>query len=78
MHQRCQQYGQRPSSWIGIEHPVLAHLFDEAVGTFGTYIENKSREQDDKGKLKHRIEVLLEMEPEARMLTMEEIPLLFG
>lgn len=56
---RAKRYGILPSQLMGIEHPVAAHLFDEAVGWYGMWVEARLSERDDAGKPKYELDALL-------------------
>lgn len=53
------KYGARPSDLLGIRHPVLAYMFDDAVATFGLHIDAKLQEKKPNGKYKYRLDKLL-------------------
>jgi hypothetical protein len=60
LYNRCQTFQQSPSGTIGIRaNPWLAWQFDNAVFTFGRWVDSKLNERDKKGKPKHKIEALL-------------------
>ncbi len=58
-------YGCRPSEMIGIRNRVLAYMFDDAVTTFGLYIDRKLDERDKTtGKYKNSLDKLLREDDE--------------
>lgn len=62
-----------PAAEMGIEHLYLAWCFDQAVSSFGLWVESKLSERDKKGKPKHRLETLLGIPIRTRKITMAEI-----
>lgn len=55
-----QRYGQRPSSFLGLDAESWeAFQFDMAVLTVGRWIDSKLAERDKQGKPIHRLQDLL-------------------
>lgn len=59
LDQRAKRYGALPSQMVGINNPVLGYWFDEAVGWFGRFVDQKLSERDEKGKPLYRLESIL-------------------
>ena len=57
----AQTYSQRPSDLWGIDHPLLAWDFDRAVSYFGSYVESRLNERDNKGKPVTSLKALLRL-----------------
>jgi len=58
---------------MGIEHPLLAWCFDDAVGSWGRSIQNKLMERDKKGKPVHKIENLLGIPIQTKKMSRGEL-----
>jgi len=58
---------------VAIEDDWAAWCFDQAIGTFGQWVENKLAERDKKGKPVHRIETLLGLPIRTRKITRGEL-----
>jgi hypothetical protein len=46
LDQRCKRYQTTPSQVLGIRHPVLGYLLDEAVSWYGQWVENHLAQRD--------------------------------
>jgi hypothetical protein len=55
-------YSRLPSAVVGIADAWAAYQFDLAVAQFGAWVEGKLQERDGKGKPKHTLAKLLEVE----------------
>ena len=73
LYQRAKRFGISPSDALGLRrNPWVAWQFDNAVSTFGTWVENKLAERTKDNKPKHRIEKLLDMTPPKRKVGVED------
>lgn len=60
LDQQARRYGQRPSALVGIEHDLLAWLFDEAVAWVGQMVEGHLAARDPiTGEALYRVESVL-------------------
>lgn len=60
LDQQARRYGQRPAALLGIEHPLLAWLVDEAVAWVGQMVEGHLAARDPvTGAALYRMESVL-------------------
>lgn len=60
LDQQARRYGQRPAALLGIEHPLLAWLVDEAVAWVGQMVEGHLAARDPlTGAALYRVESVL-------------------
>lgn len=59
LDQRAKRYAARPSVLVGVQSPVLSYWFDEAVGWFGSFVDSRLSEKDERGQPLYRLESLL-------------------
>lgn len=88
LHQQAKQYGTMPSEVMGIETPLVAYNFDQAVMAICVRIENRLQETiqsgPNKGKPRYRtlqaaIQSLWPSErKQADPITIEQLQLMFG
>lgn len=77
LHNQAKEYSLPPSAIVGIEDEYPAWCFDQAIFTFGRWVENKLNERHEKGLRKgkpvHRIETLLGLPIATRRISMSEV-----
>jgi len=63
LYRQTKAFNRPPSAVMGIdpENVWLCWQFDNAVETFGSWVEGKLSERNSKGKPKHEIEDLLKL-----------------
>ncbi len=61
LYRRCKTFSKNPSEEMGLDpdNAWLCWQFDNAVETFGLWVENKLGERTKEGKPKYEIEELL-------------------
>jgi hypothetical protein len=64
LYQQAETYKEKPSQVFGIrDNRWLGWQFDQAVLTWGRYVDNKLAEKDKEGKPKHKLSRLLGIKP---------------
>jgi len=78
MYHKAQRWKTRPSEFLDIPEPYDAYCFDEAVDTWGQYVEGELDKITDKNskrrdiKRRNRLGQLLDLDPSVRFRSFKE------
>ncbi len=73
LYQRSKAFRLNPADEMGIDEGAwLRWMFNQAVHTFGAWVEGQLAERDKQGKPVHKIERLLDLPIQPRKLSLSQ------